>query len=84
MSVSSMDVGGEVYTTVALMCQVTRVNEVAMGLVLAFAKSNKRFPMYVLMQKVWNKTRQLQDVTSFTSYNPIWVTLPVSYFSLHG
>lgn len=24
------------------------------------------------MQKVWNKVRQLQDVTGFTKYSPIW------------
>lgn len=73
MLVSSTDVGGEVNSTVALMCLAARVDEVAIGLeALVFAKSNKQFPMYVLMQKVWNKTRQIQDVTGFTSYSPIW------------
>lgn len=57
----------------ALMCYSTETSYVAMGLeVLAYAKSNKRFPTYILMQKVWNKIKQLQAVEGFTSYSPIW------------
>lgn len=63
----------------ALGGHVTEVNDVAMGLeAIYYAKCNKRFPTYVLMQKVWNKTRQLLAVTGFTSYIPIW---PNGYYS---
>ena len=42
---------------------------------LWYAKSNKRFPTYVLMQKVWNKVRMMQGVTGYTKYSPIWDNL---------
>ena len=46
---------------------------VIMGLeALQFAKSNKRFPTYALIQKIWNKARQLQEVEGFTRHSPIW------------
>lgn len=52
---------------------ITGVNNVAMGLeVLSYAKSNKLFPTYVLMQKVWNKARQLQDINGFTGFRSTW------------
>lgn len=45
--------------TTVLLRHVTGSYSVATGLeALSFAKSNKRFPTYVLMQKVWNKVRQ--------------------------
>lgn len=57
----------------ALLTQITGRQNVATGLqALAFTKSNKLFPTYVLMQKIWNKVRQLQGVNGFTGYNPIW------------
>lgn len=57
----------------ALMRHTTSTTDVAEGLeALTYAKSNKRFLTYVLMQKVWNKLRQLQNVYGFTSYSPIW------------
>lgn len=46
-----------------------------MGLeVLSYSKSNKLFPTYVnvIMQKIWNKVRQMQEVTGFARYSPIW------------
>ena len=47
--------------------------EMADGLeALSFAKSNKRFSTYNLMQKVWNKVRELQQVEGFTRFSPIW------------
>lgn len=39
---------------------------------LAYAKSNKQFPTFALVQKIWNKARQLQMVEGFTKYSPIW------------
>lgn len=40
----------------ALLHHIAGIHNVAMGLVtLAYTKSNKLFPMYVLMQKIWNK-----------------------------
>lgn len=57
----------------ALMCYTTSTKDVAEVLeALAYAKSRKRFATYVLVQKVWNKLRQLQNVDGFTSYSPIW------------
>lgn len=44
----------------ARLTQVTGTPNIATGLeALAFTKSNNLFPTYVLMQKVWNKVRQL-------------------------
>lgn len=37
-----------------------------------FQKPNKLMPTYTLLQKVWNKTKQLQDVHGFMTYSPIW------------
>lgn len=45
-----------------------------------FHKSNKLTPTLTLIQKVWNKGRQLQEVTGFTEYSPIWGNL--SYVEL--
>lgn len=60
----------------ALMCHATGTNYVTLGLdALVYAKSNKRFPTYVLMQKVWNKFRQLQAEGGFTSYSLIWANV---------
>ena len=39
---------------------------------LQCAKSNKLFPTYALMQKIWNKARQLQNIEGFTGHSPIW------------
>lgn len=62
-----------VNSTTALLHYVTGVDNVAEGLEgLIFAKSNKLFPTFVLMQKVWNKARQLQDIHSCTRCSPIW------------
>lgn len=48
-------------------------SNVARGLeALGFSKSNKLFPTYVLMQKVCNKARQIQQATEYTNYSPIW------------
>lgn len=45
--------------TTALLHHVTGMYNVAMGWkALAYTKSNKLFPTYMLMQKVWNKVRQ--------------------------
>lgn len=38
----------------------------------AFRKPNKHFPTYNLIQKIWNKAKHMQRVTSFTKYSPIW------------
>lgn len=47
--------------------------EIASGLGgLELSKSNKLYPSYVLMQRTWNKPRQLQQVTGFTRFSPIW------------
>lgn len=35
-------------------------------------KPNKQMPTYTLIQKVWNKVKQLQHVTGYTAYSPIW------------
>lgn len=57
----------------ALMCHVTGFADVPTGMeALAYAKSNKLFPTYVLMQNIWNKLRQLQEVEGFTGQSPIW------------
>lgn len=37
-----------------------------------FHKSNKLTPTFTVIQKIWNKGRQLQEVTGFTEYSPIW------------
>lgn len=51
----------------------TSRREVADGLeALQYNKSNKLFPTYALMQKIWNKVRMLQGVEGFTRYSPIW------------
>lgn len=39
---------------------------------LHYNKSNKLFPTYALMQKIWNKTRMLQKIQGYTKYSPIW------------
>lgn len=39
---------------------------------LQYNKSNKLFPTYALMQKIWNKVRMLQGVQGYTKYSPIW------------
>lgn len=39
---------------------------------MAFAKSNRLLLTYILIQKVWNKAKQLRQVTGFTHYSPIW------------
>lgn len=64
---------GSVDPTTALLHHVTGVhNNVAMGLeALAYMKSNKLFPTYVLMQKIWNKARHLKEVNGFTGHSPI-------------
>lgn len=55
------------------MCHASGHDDVPTGMkALAYAKSNKRFPTYALMQKIWNKLRQLQGVEGFTKYSPIW------------
>lgn len=55
------------------MGHVTGTSGMAMGLeALAYAKSNKRFPTFALLEKIWNKTRELQNVAGFTNYSPIW------------
>ncbi|PIO41169.1 hypothetical protein AB205_0205770, partial [Aquarana catesbeiana] len=37
-----------------------------------FGKSNKKYPTYDLIQKIWSKTKYMQGVTGFTDYSPIW------------
>lgn len=37
-----------------------------------FAKSNRLLPTYCLIQKIWNKAKQLQQVTAFSHFSPIW------------
>lgn len=37
----------------------------------AFGKPNKQFPTYNLIQKIWNKTKQLQRVLGFAKYSPV-------------
>lgn len=37
-----------------------------------FLKSNKSYPTYRLMHKVWSKVKQLRQVRGFTAYSPIW------------
>lgn len=39
---------------------------------LQLHKPSKSFPTYALLQKIWNKAKQLQQDTGFTSYRPIW------------
>lgn len=73
MPIESVAEGGKEDPTTALLRYVTEMHNVATGLeALAFTKSNKLFPTYILLQKVWNKLGQLQDITGFTGYNPIW------------
>lgn len=79
MPTDPIAVGGGVNSTTALMCHVTGVSDMAMGLeALAYANSNKRFPTYVLMQKEWNKTRQLL-LQSVTRWKKIWGYLSEAY-----
>lgn len=37
-----------------------------------FIRSNKQTPTLSLIQKIWNKGRQLQGVQGFTDFSPIW------------
>lgn len=37
-----------------------------------FAKSNRLFPTYRLMHKIWGKFKQLLEVTGFTNFSLIW------------
>lgn len=73
LQADQVEVEGREDSTTVLMGHVTGTRDVDMGLeALAYAKINKQFPTFVLIQKIWNKTRQLQNVTGFTNYSPIW------------
>lgn len=37
-----------------------------------FQQPNKQMPTYTLLQQVWNKVKQLQQVTGYTAYSPLW------------
>ncbi|XP_040184732.1 uncharacterized protein LOC120917483 [Rana temporaria] len=39
---------------------------------LAFAKPNKKYPTYNLIQKVWNKCKYVQQADGYTDYSPLW------------
>lgn len=72
MPLESAVEGDSVDPTTNLLLYVMGVDIVAMGLeVLAFSKSNKLFPTYVLIQKNWNEVKQMQDVADFTRFSPI-------------
>lgn len=65
--------GAPVDPTNHILYHATVVTNVDMGLqALTFSKSNKLFPTYALMQKVWNKARQMKEVIGFTRFSPIW------------
>lgn len=38
----------------------------------AIQQSNKQKTTYALLQKVWNKSKQLQSVTGYIAYTPFW------------
>lgn len=72
-ALTPLDGEGEADPIRTLMGHVTRIlDEVEALEALAYAKSNKRFPTYALVQKVCNKARQLQSVEGFTKFSPIW------------
>lgn len=37
-----------------------------------FQKPNRQKYTYIFIQKIWNKSKQLQLVTDYTAYRPIW------------
>lgn len=59
-------------SSVNILIYTTKMVNVPTGFeAAAFAKSNRLLPTYALIQKIWNKGKQLQWVTGFTLYSPI-------------
>lgn len=67
MLVPSYQELNQLNSAVHILVYTAKVSDFPAGLeAVDFAKSNRLLTTYTLLQKIWNRTKQLQRVTGFT------------------